>query len=967
MPASTPSPFHRVPILHHVDLLVVGAGSGVVASAVEAQQRGARVLAVSDRSYFGDESAGALRLEVEPFDDPLSDAWRPEDGSRLPLPGAVKRRLERALLDRNIPFLYYTRPVALLRDRDANLHGVVLASRTSLYAVTCRAVVDATRHGLVAQLSGIPIPERREPKPKLDLVVLSPDAPASASFRTATQPVPFSMTTAKGERIEAVAHRVTLPRPEVEASTASHAGLEHRLRAQLTHPTLWGIAETLPTHTPKHLSADALADSPLGLPETTYEPAPNLFVMNGLLPLSAGGLARLEEPAVQVALGRRLAAAAICRLQTSAQPFERAELRIDTGPGGVGGTFGFAPSFVRPGAAGPELALAIDRFPLLGECDVVIAGGGTGGAPAGIAAARAGARTVVLEVQHGLGGVGTLGLIACYWHGNRVGFTSEIDDGVLDLMNVGKDENRSRWNPHVKDVWLQRTLLDAGASAWLGSFAFGVQLDGQQVSGVLVSTPYASGLLRTRAVVDATGNADIAAAAGAPCRVTDHTHVAVQGTGLSPVQPGVGYRNTDHTFVDDCDVVGTTHAFVNARAKFPHEFDVSPLVDTRERRQIHGEIELSPLDFLAERTFPDTITTAMSNFDSHGFTVHPVFMAVPPDKKPMYAHVPFRSMLPRGVEGVLVTGLGMSAHRDALPVVRMQADVQNQGYAAGAAAAISAASSRPFRALPIRDLQRRLVDVGILNPEVLAHDDSFPLPANVIREAVQTGPVDHFNAAVLIAHPEQSLPGLRSVLANDADPARREQAALILGLFGDRAAAPLLGRIVAEEPWDDGWNFTGMHQFGRSMSRLDALVMALGKTRDPLGIDPIRQKIQALDAVAAFSHCRAVSTAAAALAEPCLASALARLLSLPGVRGHAHLASRDVIHHANNDHIETAARNLSLRELILARGLYLCGDVDGLGQSVLQTYAKDLRGQYARHAQAILAAPDLAAVRASVY
>ena len=52
-----------------------------------------------------------------------------------------------------------------------------------------------------------------------------------------------------------------------------------------------------------------------------------------------------------------------------------------------------------------------------------------------------------------------------------VGFTSEIDEGVFGVMGVAKDQNRSRWNPHVKDVWLQRTLLNARGSAWLGAHA----------------------------------------------------------------------------------------------------------------------------------------------------------------------------------------------------------------------------------------------------------------------------------------------------------------------------------------------------------------------------------------------------------------------------------------------------------------------------------------------------------------
>ena len=37
-----------------------------------------------------------------------------------------------------------------------------------------------------------------------------------------------------------------------------------------------------------------------------------------------------------------------------------------------------------------------------------------------------------------------------------------------------------------------------------------------------------------------------------------------------------------------------------------------------------------------------------------------------------YADMPLRSLLPKGIKGVVTTGLGASAHRDAMPVVRMQ-------------------------------------------------------------------------------------------------------------------------------------------------------------------------------------------------------------------------------------------------------------------------------------------------------
>ena len=60
--------------------------------------------------------------------------------------------------------------------------------------------------------------------------------------------------------------------------------------------------------------------------------------------------------------------------------------------------------------------------------------------------------------------------------------------------------------------------------------------------------------------------------------------------------------------------------------------------------------------------------------------------------------------------------VGVSAHRDAIPVIRiMQADIQNQGYAAGVASAMAAKSSQSIRQIHIKPLHKHLVEKGNRN------------------------------------------------------------------------------------------------------------------------------------------------------------------------------------------------------------------------------------------------------------
>jgi len=85
----------------------------------------------------------------------------------------------------------------------------------------------------------------------------------------------------------------------------------------------------------------------------------------------------------------------------------------------------------------------------------------------------------------------------------------------------------------------------------------------------------------------------------------------------------------------------------------------------------------------------------------------------------------------------LVVGLAVSAHRDAVPVIRMQPDVQNLGHAAGMAAAMAAKSGYPTRQIDLRAIQQELVKVGSLPADVLTHKDSYPLPADRVAAAVR--------------------------------------------------------------------------------------------------------------------------------------------------------------------------------------------------------------------------------------
>jgi len=329
-------------------------------------------------------------------------------------------------------------------------------------------------------------------------------------------------------------------------------------------------------------------------------------------------------------------------------------------------------------------------------------------------------------------------------------------------------------------------------------------------------------------------------------------------------------------------------------------------------------------------------------------------MIKPPDREEIFVDVPYRCLLPKGLDGILVTGLGVSAHRDAMPVIRMQPDIQNQGYAAGVAAAMAAESGQSVREIDIKELQRYLVEKGNLPERVLTDVDSFPLSEEKIEEAVDRVASNYEGLEIILTQPEVAVPLLKKAYHEAQTQTHQIAYAHILGMLGDPAGVGSLVRAVQSRDWDKGWNFTGMGQFGASLSELDSLIVALGRTRDKKALEPILEKVEQIDAESAFSHCRAVAMALESLGETKAAEPLARLLAKPGIRGHAFTDINQARQGTPDNPVDNTTRNKSLRELILARALYRCGDYNGIGESILNQYANDLRAHYARHASAIL-------------
>ncbi len=178
------------------------------------------------------------------------------------------------------------------------------------------------------------------------------------------------------------------------------------------------------------------------------------------------------------------------------------------------------------------------------KADVAVFGSGPAGICAALAAARAGAKTILVEKLGTLGGQMTSGLVTGL-HGYRThvngmrdgaylaldhetrqnvrGIAEEIVDRLRAKNAAYLEKNspsmRVECDPEVLKVILFEMAEEAGVELLLDSFAFGTVMEGRRIKAVRVANKNGEELIEARQFVDATADGDIAAWSNAPFEI----------------------------------------------------------------------------------------------------------------------------------------------------------------------------------------------------------------------------------------------------------------------------------------------------------------------------------------------------------------------------------------------------------------------------------------------------------------
>lgn len=381
--------------------------------------------------------------------------------------------------------------------------------------------------------------------------------------------------------------------------------------------------------------------------------------------------------------------------------------------------------------------------PVKYEYDVLVAGGGIAGIAAALAAARQGAKTVLLEKQFMLGGLATAGLITIYLplcdgRGTQVsfgiaeellrlsilhGYETEADYPKPWLENGTPEEKaetrfRVQYNPQLFAIEAERLLKKEGVDILYGTSACAITMKEDKITHVIIENKSGRSGIKVKSVVDATGDADLCVMAGEETALFEqknilaawYYHVGKDGyhlraLGVADIPDDEKEKEVEKLSqkrfqgIDGEELskmVQLSHEALlkdvlsyrkNDSTFFPTTMATIPQV--RMTRRIKGCYEMKTSD--ERKHFSDSIGM-ISNWKKRG---------------PVY-EVPFSALHGEKVKNLITAGRSIAAQDSMWDVTRVIPPCAVTGEAAGTAAAIS----EDFTRIDILQLQKKLKEKG---------------------------------------------------------------------------------------------------------------------------------------------------------------------------------------------------------------------------------------------------------------
>jgi hypothetical protein len=427
------------------------------------------------------------------------------------------------------------------------------------------------------------------------------------------------------------------------------------------------------------------------------------------------------------------------------------------------------------------------EIPVCAEKDIVIVGGGVAGYCAAVAAARTGADVMLVEKTGCLGGLASSGIVLLWddMSNNGGKVVGGIPDETINrLVEIGgavipPEEVRYKRDPQLWDKW-----GSWGVTNWLSvdkeesvpiieyaasvdpelfkcvAFEFtkssGVELrlhsvvidtvqEGNQLKGIIIHSKKGEEAVLAKVIVDATGDGDVFALAGADCyqgkssvsinhrlgninvervaefskenpaemeNLNNQARTIIKGVHKTwwmkaASNDGMVWCNCPTFFdinaLDPCELtkveVESRKHLLEAIAYLKNNIpgfekayivDTASMVGVRQTRLLKGEYTVTVEDIRKGRYFPDTVGRARNYY------------------------IPYRSMLPIEIDNIIVAGRCYSAMPGAQWISREIAACGVMGQAAGVAAGLAVKDAKTPKTIDIKKLQKNLMEQDVI-------------------------------------------------------------------------------------------------------------------------------------------------------------------------------------------------------------------------------------------------------------
>src|SRR6266540_3218634 len=359
------------------------------------------------------------------------------------------------------------------------------------------------------------------------------------------------------------------------------------------------------------------------------------------------------------------------------------------------------------------------RVPIVAETDVLVVGGGPAGVGAAVAAKREGARTVLAERYPYLGGMASGGMVLVIddmMDGPRQTVLGLGQEYVERLERIGAAvyppvEDRYRVDQVLWDRWARWGAIDLYAHGRMKPITYAVAFDpdgwkrvsddmvrdagvelrlhswfsqpilaGDRIAGAVFETPAGRQAIRASVVIDASGDAAVAAQAGAPIEEGRYFVTLVHRYGGVDTERAMRFEiehreEADRLNAEEQNIPGFENSYL---------LNAAPQMGVRQGRLLKGEYVVTQDDIRRATWFPDSVARGRDYF------------------------TPYRAMVPLRIEQLLVTGRCYSATPVAQRSSREIGPCIVMGQAAGVAAATALRSGALVRAVDVPTVQRRL-------------------------------------------------------------------------------------------------------------------------------------------------------------------------------------------------------------------------------------------------------------------